>query len=155
MAKKVTVQYLPDYTHSQLLTAGHHAFVADEPPESGGEDLGPSPYELLLWALGACTSMTLLMYARRKGWDVAEISVHLTHDRVHAQDSSEVEGEGGKVELITRDISVRGNLTEEQKQRLLEIAGRCPVHKTLAACPKVVDSIIVGAQPSGRAEAVC
>ncbi len=144
MAKKVTVQYLTDYTYSQLLTAGRHAFVADEPEADGGEDLGPGPYELLLWALGACTSMTLLMYARRKGWDVAEISVHLTHDRVHAEDSADCESETGRVELIKRDISIRGAVSEEQKQRLLEIAGRCPVHKTLASAPKVVDSILVG-----------
>lgn len=144
MPEKVTVQYLPDYTLSQLLTAGRHAYVSDEPPDVGADDLGPSPYELLLWALGSCTAMTLLLYARRKGWDLAEISVHLTHDRVHAKDSQDAEGEGGRVDLITRDISLRGELTAEQKQRLLEIAGRCPVHKTLTGSPKVVDSIIGG-----------
>ena len=144
MANKVTVQYLPDYTHSQLLTAGRHAIVADEPEEAGGEDLGPSPYELLLWALGSCTAMTLMMYARRKGWDVADISVHLTHDRVHAKDSEEWEGETGRVEVIRREISIRGEISEEQRERLLQIAQRCPVHKTLTASPKVVDSIIVG-----------
>jgi putative redox protein len=142
--KKVTVQHLPDYNLSQLLTDGHHAAVCDEPEAAGGDDLGPSPYELLLWALGACTSMTLLLYARRKGWAIDDISVHLTHDRVHADDSNEAEGSGGRVEVITRDISIRGRLDDEQRGRLLEIAGRCPVHKTLAAAPKVVDSIIVG-----------
>jgi putative redox protein len=144
LAKKVTVQYLPDYTYTQLLTAGRHAFVGDEPEEDGGEDLGPSPYELLLWALGSCTAMTLLMYARRKGWDLAEISVHLTHDRVHAKDCAECEETEGKVELIRREIVVRGDLTEEQRQRLLEIAGRCPVHRTITGNPKVVDSITGG-----------
>ena len=144
MAKNVTVQYLPDYTYSQLLTANQHAFVSDEPEEAGGEDLGPSPYELMLWALGSCTAMTLLMYARRKGWDLAEISVHLTHDRVHAEDSQDWEGETGRVELIEREISVRGQLSEEQKERLLEIAQRCPVSKTLVNGPKIVSSIIVG-----------
>jgi putative redox protein len=141
---KVTVQYLPDYTYSQLLTAERHAFVADEPEAAGGEDLGPSPYELLLWALGSCTAMTLLMYARRKGWDLAEVSVHLSHDRVHARDCEECEEETGKVELIRRDISLRGQISDEQKERLLEIAQRCPVHKTLTSGPKVVDSILVG-----------
>lgn len=141
MEKKVTVQYLPDYTYSQLLTAGQHSFVADEPD---GEDLGPNPYELLLWALGSCTAMTVLMYARRKGWDVAEISVHLTHDRVHAEDSAAVEGGSGRVELIRRDISIQGDISEEQRERLLEIAGRCPVHRTITGTPKVVDSLIVG-----------
>ncbi len=144
MAKKVTVQYLPDYTYSQLLTSDRHAFVADEPEADGGEDLGPSPYELLLWALGSCTAMTILMYARRKGWDVAEVSVHLTHDRVHAKDCEECEEETGKVDLIRRDISLRGQISEEQKMRLLEIAARSPLHKTLTNGPKIVDSIIVG-----------
>ncbi len=144
MGTRVTVQYLPDYTYSQLLTAGRHASVADEPEGDGGDDLGPSPYELLLWALGSCTAMTLLMYARRKGWDLAECSVHLTHDRVHAKDSGEWEQETGKVELIRREISLRGQISEEQKERLLEIAGRCPVHKTITGSPTVVDSIIVG-----------
>ena len=142
--QKVTVQYLPDYTYSQLLTTGSHAFVADEPEGAGGDDLGPSPYELLLWALGSCTAMTLLMYARRKGWDLAECSVHLTHDRVHAEDSEDSETGAGRVELINRDISLRGKLTDEQKERLLEIAGRCPVHKTITGNPKIVDTIIVG-----------
>jgi len=143
--QKVTVQYLPDYKYSQLLTAGYHSFVCDEPPDAGGEDLGPSPYELLLWALGSCTAMTLLMYARNKGWDLAEVSVHLTHDRVHADDCAGAEAGTGKVEVIERQISVRGQLSEEQRQRLLEVAGRCPVHKTLASNPRVIDSIIAGA----------
>jgi putative redox protein len=145
VAKNVTVQYVDDYKLAQLLTAGQHSFICDEPLDAGGDGLGPSPYELLLWALGACTSMTLLLYARRKGWDLEDISVHLTHDRVHADDSQDAESDGGRVERITRDISVRGNLTEEQTQRLLEIAGRCPVHKTLTGSPQVVDTIISGA----------
>ena len=144
MAKNVTVQYLPDYTYTQLLTTGNHAYICDEPDANGGDGLGPSPYELLLWALGACTSMTLLMYARRKGWDLAECSVHLTHDRVHADDSAQAEDGTRRVELIKREISLRGKLSEEQKERLLEIAGRCPVHRTITGNPKVVDTIIVG-----------
>ena len=142
MAKNVPVQYVDDYKLAQLLTAGQHSFICDEPLDAGGDGLGPSPYELVLWALGACTSMTLLLYARRKGWDLEDVSVHLTHDRVHADDSQDAESDGAKVERITRDISVRGNLTEEQTQRLLEIAARCPVHKTLTGSPQVVDTIV-------------
>jgi putative redox protein len=142
--EKVTVQYQPDYNFTQLLTAPPHAFVSDEPAEKGGDNLGPSPYELLLWALGSCTSMTLLMYARNKGWDLAEVSVHLTHDRVHADDSNDAEDGMAKVDVITRDISLRGNLSEEQQARLMEIAGRCPVHKTLLGTPKVIDTLIAG-----------
>lgn len=139
----VTVQYLPDYTYSQLLTAGPHALVADEPPEGGGDGLGPGPYELLLWALGSCTSMTLLMYARRKGWDVAGISVDLSFGRVHARDSEDVERDSGRVEVIHRNISLRGDISEEQRERLLEIAQRTPMSKTLSGGPRVIDSISV------------
>jgi putative redox protein len=145
MPEKVTVQYLPDYPMAQLLTAHHHGFISDEPEALGGADLGPSPYELLLWALGACTAMTLLLYARRHGWDLADISVHLTHDRVHMEDSHNAESGSARVEVIQRDISLRGNLTEEQTQRLLEIARRCPVHRTLQGAPQVVDTISSGA----------
>jgi putative redox protein len=144
MPEKVTVQYQPDYNFAQLLTAPPHAFVSDEPSEKGGQDLGPSPYELLLWALGSCTSMTLLMYARNKGWDLAEVSVHLTHDRVHADDSQNAEGGTAKVDVITREISLRGKLSDEQQARLMEIAARCPVHRTLTGSPHVVDSLIAG-----------
>ena len=142
---KVTVQYLPDYTYSQLLTADRHAFVADEPVDIQGDDLGPSPYELLLWALGACTAITLLMYARRKGLDLQDVSVHLTHERRHDQDCADCEqDEKGFIEVIKRNISVRGELTEEQRAKLLEIAGKCPVHKTLRARPRIVDTLIAG-----------
>ncbi len=88
--------------------------------------------------------MTVLMYARRKGWEVTECSVHLTHDRVHAEDSADAEQGTRRVDVIKRDISLHGHLTEEQKERLLEIATKCPVHKTLESNPTVIDSIIVG-----------
>jgi putative redox protein len=143
--KKVTVQYLPDYTYSQLLTAGHHSFVSDEPEKDGGNDLGPGPYELLLWALGSCTAMTLLMYARNKGWALADVSVDLTHDRVYAEDRSNAEHGTGKVEVIERQISIRGDLSDDQRQRLLEIAGRCPVYKTIMGSVKVIDTVAAGA----------
>ncbi len=144
MKKKVTVQYLTDYNYSQLVTTDGHSLVVDEPVAGGGDGLGPSPYELLLGALGSCTAMTVLMYARRKGWQVTECSVHLTHDRVHAEDSSDAEQGTRRVDVIKRDISLHGHITEEQKERLLEIATKCPIHKTLESNPTVIDSIIVG-----------
>lgn len=143
MAKQVTVQYLPDYTYSQLLTAGHHTIVADEPEVDGGDGLGPGPYELLLWALGSCTVSTLLMYARRKGWDLAGVAVDLTHDRVHAADAGESETKPRRVELIKRNITLQGDINDKQRERLLEIAGRCPMSRTLASETKVVDSAAV------------
>jgi putative redox protein len=141
--ESVTVQRLPDRKFSLLLTAGQHAAVSDEPTESGGDDLGPSPYELLLWALGSCTIMTLLMYARRHEWPLDDVSIALTHERVHASDSAAADGAGAKVEVITRDITLQGALTEEQRSRLMEIAGRCPVHRTLSTGTKIVDTLAV------------
>ncbi len=139
--KSVTVQYLPDYQYAQLITADGHAFIADEPIDKGGDGLGPDPYDLLLWALGACTAMTLLMYARRSGLDLADVAVTVEHDRTHAADG---ESATGRVEVLRRKISVRGNLTEEEQAKLLQIARRCPVHRTLEAPPEVVDSLTVG-----------
>jgi putative redox protein len=141
--KRVTVQYVTDYKLTQLITSDGHSVICDEPP-GDGDGLGPGPYELLLGALGSCTAMTLLMYARRKGWDLADCSVHLTHDRVHADDSEDAESGTKRVDVIKREISLRGNLSDEQKDRLLEIAQKCPVHKTITSNPRVEDSIIVG-----------
>jgi putative redox protein len=148
---KVTVQTIPDHNYAVLINDGSHAFVADEPVEEGGDDLGPDPYELLLGALGACTAMTLVMYARHKRWPLYEVSVHLTHDRVYANDlrdhagaGTAAPGAGGKIDLIHRDISVRGELAQEQVDRLLEIAERCPVHRTIQSAPKVVSTIVSG-----------
>ncbi len=140
---KVIVQSLPDYTHAQLLTTDGRALVADEPNEDGGADLGPTPYDLLLWALGACTAMTVQLYARRKKYPLAEVAVEIEHERVHEKDCEECETDGGMIERLHRRIVVRGDLTDAQRDDLLRIAARCPVHKTLAAPPQVVDSIEV------------
>jgi putative redox protein len=121
------------------LTSDRHSIIADEPvPE--GDDLGPSPYELLLSALGACTSMTLLMYARRKGWPLEQVQIELTHDRVHADDCADCEDDGSRIEVIRRQIVLIGALTEEQQARLHEIAERCPVHRTLASAVRIEDT---------------
>jgi uncharacterized OsmC-like protein len=109
----------------------HHWLVADEPAAAGGTDLGPNPYEYLLAALGACTSMTLRMYARRKGIELADVKISLSHRRIHASDCEQCESTEGFVDQIEKRISLTGKLTKEQKQRLLEIAERCPIHKTL------------------------
>jgi len=108
-----------------------HSFYSDEPTEDGGDDLGPSPYDLLLAALGSCTAMTLRLYAERKGWPLEAVKVRLSHARIHARDCEECESEEGKISRIERKISVVGDLAGEQKERLLEIANRCPVHRTL------------------------
>jgi len=113
------------------IRAGGHGLVSDEPESVGGDDLGPSPYDLLLSALGACTSMTLRMYADRKGWDVKAIKVHLQHGKIHAKDCEDCESDKGKIDRIERVIELEGALDDAQKQRLLKIADRCPVHLTL------------------------
>jgi putative redox protein len=118
---------------AQEIETGRHRLVADEPVEAGGTDTGPSPYELLLAALGACTSMTLSMYARRKQWPLERVTVRLRHDKIHAKDCAECETKEGMLDRIEREISLAGPLDAEQRERLLAIANRCPVHRTLVS----------------------
>jgi uncharacterized OsmC-like protein len=128
------------------ITAGQHQLIADEPKEAGGTDEGPSPYDLLLAALGACTAMTLKMYVERKKLPVTDVEVLLTFDRIHIDDCESCVKEerlnDQEVQHISRLIYVTGDVTEEQKERLY-IAGRCPVHVTLHSNPHVEDALIV------------
>jgi putative redox protein len=117
----------------QLVTAGKHRMRADEPASVGGDDSGPGPYDLLLAGLGACTSMTVRMYAEQKKWPLERVSVSLKHDKVHATDCAECETREGKIDRIERVLTLEGNLDEAQRARLLEIANKCPVHRTLHA----------------------
>lgn len=127
-----------DGNFAQWVTAGHHHWVADEPKAVGGDDAGPSPYDMLLGALGACTTMTLQMYARRKKWPLESVQVHLTHERVYAKDCAECDQSDRKVERITRTIRLTGPLDDTQRARLMEIADKCPVHRTLESRPTIV-----------------
>lgn len=128
MAKSVSIEYLKGHAYAQRVATGTHTYDADESLEAGGDGLGPSPYELLLGALGSCTSITLIMYARRHNWPLDDVTVHLTHDRVQSEDGASGTGSTPRVEVVTLDISLKGALSTEQRERLLEIAGRCPVH---------------------------
>ncbi|WP_439122698.1 bifunctional alpha/beta hydrolase/OsmC family protein [Marivita sp.] len=124
----------------QDVQAGPHHLLADEPLAYGGTNRGPSPYGLLAAGLGACTSMTLRMYARRKGWPLAHVSVDVSHDKVHAQDA--ITPTNANIDLFRRRITVTGDLNSEQRQKLLEIADKCPVHKTLEASSRVETEMV-------------
>ena len=131
-AGAVTVSEAGPGTYTQQITAGHHRLVADE-PRPIGDDAGPNPYDLVLAGLGACTSMTLRMYANRKGWPLDSISVTLRHSRIHAEDCAHCETTKGWIGHIDREIELTGALDDSQRQRLLQIADQCPVHQTLTS----------------------
>lgn len=134
MHPHVVVRSQRGHPFQQLVTLGAgHALVADEPTAAGGEDGGPGPYELLLASLGSCKSMTVAMYARRKEWPLEEVVVRLRHDRIHAQDCAECETRDGLVDQLECEVELVGPLDATQRQRLLEIADKCPVHRTLTS----------------------
>jgi putative redox protein len=124
------------------ILAGKHGLIADESEDLGGNDFGPSPYELLNAALGACTAMTLQMYARRKKWDLREVNVHLSFTRSYRDDCADCDTKERRLEEFFREIELIGDLNDEQKGRLLEIANRCPVHRTLEASA-VVNTVLI------------
>jgi putative redox protein len=118
---------------AQEITVGKHRLSGDEPVSDGGTDTGPNPYDLLLAAPGSCTSMTVAMYARRKQWPLEAVTVRLRHSRIHAADCESCETREGLLDRIDRDLELVGPLSEEQRARLLAIANKCPVHRTLTS----------------------
>ncbi|MCI0604085.1 OsmC family protein [bacterium] len=124
----------------QEIVSGKNRIIADEPVDFGGTDEGFDPYSLLLAALGACTSMTLKLYAINKGWDLQSVQVTLRHEKIHAEDCANCETKEGKIDRIWREITLEGNLSQDQKLRLREIARRCPVHRTLTSEISIVDT---------------
>src|SRR5580692_7863532 len=132
MSRAVTVIGGPSVLR-QAISVGPHHLTADEPKTSGGSDAGPDPYELLLSALGSCTNMTLRMYADHKGWPLKEIRVVLTHSKNYARDCVNCEQPAAVLDRIERRLTLIGELSAEQRQRLLVIANLCPVHKSLTS----------------------
>lgn len=131
MNRRAVVVSSTEEPFTQTISVGLHTLLADEPENVGGSDAGPNPYEYLLAALGTCTSMTLLLYARRKNWPLEDVRVELSHSRVHRVDSEKCPREDRHLHRIDRQITLVGPLTDEQRGRLLAIAERCPVHRTL------------------------
>ncbi|HQV74543.1 MAG: OsmC family protein [Flavobacteriales bacterium] len=138
-SKMPVVAHIANEGFTTQILAGGHPITADEPESVGGNNYGPSPYDLLSAALGACTAMTMKMYAERKQWDLQEAFVHLRHGKVHATDCAECEEKGGgKIDRFERLIELHGDLDETQRKRLVEIADKCPVHRTLHETVQVV-----------------
>jgi uncharacterized OsmC-like protein/fermentation-respiration switch protein FrsA (DUF1100 family) len=129
---RVAVRTATGGFRTEILARGH-SLIADEPAAVGGENLGPTPYDLLAAALGACTTMTLRMYADRKKWPLEEAVVQVTHARIHAEDEERIDAADARLDRLGRELTLVGPLTDEQRARLLEIADRCPVHRTLSA----------------------
>ena len=130
---EVVVVERGDGKFTQVMLDGRHVLLADEPAAAGGDDRGPSPYRLLLMALGSCTSMTLRLYADRKGWPLGRVTVRLRHFRDYATDCKECPEGKALMDRIERVIELDGPLDDAQRTRLLEIAEKCPVHRTLEA----------------------
>ena len=124
--------------YANIIRSGAHILTADEPVDVGGNDTGPSPYDLLAASLAACKSMTMRMYARQKKWDVGRIAVSVKHDKVHAADCADCETRDGKIDLFKVGISFEGQLDAAQREKLLDISGKCPVHRTLQNEVKIV-----------------
>lgn len=127
---------------TQAITNGRHQWIADEPESHGGSDLGPTPYELLTSSLGACVAVTVRMYANRKGWPLDDVIVDVSHDRVHADDCDDPDGDCGRIDVFTKVVEFVGKLDEAQRLRLAQIADRCPVHRTLAGTIRIDTSFV-------------
>ena len=142
-SNKVVHIHLGEKNYRTVMHAGRHELISDEPVNSGGEDLGPDPYDYLLMSLGSCSVITMKMYADRKNWQIEELFVELLHYK------KEIEGEGDRPEkrdVIEKEVIVKGDLTEEQVDRLIEISKKCPVHRTL------MNSIEIVTRPDSKSD---
>lgn len=142
----VTVSHIPGTVYQTRIDTGDLALIGDESAGAGGDGLGPSPYELLLASLGHCTVLTMLLYARRKDWPVDGVSIRANHERLVIEEETDGEITRRKVERIVQEIALTGDLDEAQRARLMEIAGKCPVHRTIAGELEIVE-VEVSASP--------
>ncbi|CAN5624404.1 hypothetical protein BH24ACT22_BH24ACT22_05850 [soil metagenome] len=125
------------------ISSNGHTLVADEPESFGGTNEGPTPYDFLLGALGSCTAMTLRLYANRKDWPLDSVTVRLSHGKIYADDCENCETETGRIDRIEREIELEGDLSKEHREKLLQIADKCPVHQTLTS-----ETVIEGRTPA-------
>lgn len=139
---KVAASIGQDEKFTTNLKVGDHYLIADEPKSFGGNNFGPSPYEFLSAGLAACTVMTVQMYARRKNWNVGNVSVHIDYSKEHAIDCQECEKDSSKIDTFKREIKLVGNLTDEQKAKLMQIADKCPVHKSLHSKTQIITKLV-------------
>ena len=130
--QKVTVKSQPQ-PYTVTITNSRHRWIADEPPDKGGADAGPSPFEMLLSSVGACVAITVQMYAGRKNWPLEGVVIDLEHSKIQAEDCDDCETETGKISEIKLSPALEGSLSEKQKERIFQIAGRCPVKRSLEA----------------------
>lgn len=138
---KVIVRYIENMQHQVI--APPHSFIADEPIEAQGDGLGPNPYDLLLSALGTCTAMTIILYARKKAIPLEWVEVQLEHSKTYIEDCKDCSEEERRMEKIKRSIRVKGNLDDAQKEALLKVSSRCPVHRTISSKPIIEDEIFL------------
>ncbi|MET4220691.1 uncharacterized OsmC-like protein/fermentation-respiration switch protein FrsA (DUF1100 family) [Bradyrhizobium sp. LB14.3] len=140
--RQVVVQETRKSKFNQTISVGPHRLIADEPVAAGGEDAGPGPYDFLLAGLGACTSMTMRLYADRKSLPLDRVTVTLKHSKIYAKDCAECETRDGMLDQIERDIAMDGTLDPEQRKKLMEIADKCPVHRTLTSEIRIVTKAV-------------
>ncbi len=131
-----------DDAFSTSMKVGNHYMMADEPEEFGGNDFGPSPYELVSAGLSACTAMTIQMYVKRKGWNLQNVEVHTSYSKSHAEDCQDCESPGTKIDTFHRELKLTGSIDEKKAQRILEIADKCPVHKTLHSKAQIITRLV-------------
>ncbi len=139
--KKIVHVFQDGEAFKTVLNAGSHEILADEPESKGGKDKGPDPYDLLLMSLGSCTAITVRMYADRKEWPLDEIYLELRHFKDHASDCKDCDDPKARIDIVEKELIVKGKLSEEQVDRLLEISNKCPVYKTLTDSMEIHSTI--------------
>ncbi|MBD3616594.1 MAG: OsmC family protein [Gracilimonas sp.] len=141
--QKIVHVHLPkNESFKTTLSAGKHELLSDEPESvKGGQDSGPDPYDYLLMGLGSCTLMTVKMYANRKGWQLEDLYLELRHNKRHDKDCANCEDPESKIDVIEKELILKGNLSQEQTEKLLEISKKCPVHRTLEGDIKIESSV--------------